>query len=594
MFFNEKLMTYIPYLLRSEMIQIDPMLDMDWENRLVKIFSKLDEDLKIEIEKQILRPKQIVWNRISNTFETTAETSLQNLKFRIENLRMRAVVSNIIESMQLVNNYDNILFFSDYIENILHQMDQIEIGDDLKLFDEKLLVRKTFLYHIAKIIRKKSFVIPANLRNLSEDMVKNFIIEVYIKQQILGHWFRPLTTKEIHAEQNFFFKFFLIKQQKIRKFAVIKTSQFYFFIAPGRQVDENVYSIRRFLTEQNIEYKNVTYLFGLALPLEPPADPDFIRVFKILMDKMVTIEYRLNQTVVDMVANMDAGFQDEIIPLFIEPVMLTEKNLDLVVEQHLNNIEMLLTEKLLHPVKNAIKNYLSIQDEYDYVFHSLRNIFKEMLSYFEVFKQQPLLLFNQKVQEFGYRLLSYLLLIERRKDEVFVPLGRHDREFLQTRSQQPLDDLYQLINQKLSEYLEIQTELKAIEREYLKKPKQSFIASFISKKSTQTAKKEYNELYHVAMELKKKAYHDLLYIPTQYKKYCVKIQDENLLSIDGRETYYAFGNGEHGVGLLPILFHIKNDLTDFSIEKIHSSLSRNMTQASPFNTPNRDNHFIPS
>lgn len=581
-------MIYIPYLLRSELTQIDPMLDINWEYRLESIFSNLDDDIKAEIDKQILKPKQITWHRISNKFEYKTENSLQVLKFKLEDQRMRGVVANIMDSIKLVQNNDNILFFADYIENILKQIDQIEVGDDLKLLDERHQIRKTFLYHIAKVIRKKNFIIPKNIRHLTEEQIKNFIIEVYIKHEILGHWFRPLTTKEIQAETNFFFKYYISKQQKIRKFSVIKTSQFYFFLAPGKQVDDNIFSIRRFLTEQIIQYRDATYIFALVLSLDPSGDKDFIQHFKDLMEKMITVEYRINQTITDIVANMEYTFQDEIIPLFVEPISLSEKNLDLIVNQHLKKIENLLVEKILTPLKNAVKNDLSVQDEYDYVFHSIRNIFTEMLNYFEVFKQQPLLVFNSKIKEFGYRILSYLMLIERRREEVFISLSRSDRKLIEERSQEPLTELYQLIDQRLADYLLIQKELKEIEREK-KQTKSSFVSNLKVKKIN---KRDYNDLYHESMELKKKAYQDLLYIPRQYKKYCVIIQDENLMTIQGLETYYAFNNGENGIGLLPILFHIKNDLTDFSIEKIFSTLRQNVTRYSPFQTQHDEQLFL--
>ncbi|MCH4248229.1 MAG: hypothetical protein LKF82_10455 [Acinetobacter populi] len=147
-------MIYIPYLLRSELIQIDPLLDIDWQMQLENIFASLDMDVKIEIDKQILRPKQIIWHRISNTFESKVDTSLQVLKFKLENPRMREVVSNILDSLQFIHQNNNVLFFADYIENVLKQIDEIVIEDDLKLLEEKESIRKVFLYHIAKIIRR--------------------------------------------------------------------------------------------------------------------------------------------------------------------------------------------------------------------------------------------------------------------------------------------------------------------------------------------------------------------------------------------------------------------------------------------------------
>ncbi len=588
-------MIYIPYLLRSELIQIDPLLDINWQNQLAAIFSELDMDLKIEIEKQILRPKQITWHRISNTFESNLESSLQVLKFKLENRRMREVASHILDSIQFVNETSiNALFIADYIENILKQIDEIVVDDDLKLLQERQTIRKVFLYHIAKIIRKQNLILPQNIRNLTGDQVKNFILEVYIKQEILGYWYRPLTSFEVQQESQFFFKYYISKQQKIRKFTVVKTSQYYFLIAPGKQVEDNIYSIRRFLTEQHIEYSKKTYIFGLVLPLNPPADNQFIEGFKTMMENMVTIEYKLHKTVLDTVAHMEHSFAKEIMPMFVEPINLNEKNLDLVITSHLAQIEAMIVEKELIPLKRTIEQDLSHQDEYDYVFHSVRNMFQEMINYFEVFKQQPLLLFNKKVQEFGYRIISYLKLLERRRDELFVPLSMDEYKTVNRRAMMPLEELYHSMQMRMEEYLSLQLELKEFERARTKKAQGSFLNNFLPKQR-KSAQKGYSELYHDVMSLKKKAYQDLVFIPRQYKKYCVLLQDENMLSIQGRETYYAFSNGENGINLLPILFHIQDDLTDFSIEKVITVLNKAMTSYNPFvSSPKSEGHFIES
>ena len=35
---------YIPYLLRMDLLQIDPLLDVDWRTRLETIFTKIDDE----------------------------------------------------------------------------------------------------------------------------------------------------------------------------------------------------------------------------------------------------------------------------------------------------------------------------------------------------------------------------------------------------------------------------------------------------------------------------------------------------------------------------------------------------------------------
>ena len=60
---------YIPYDLRASALQVDPQLDIYWQEYLADLFRNIPEQYKENIDKQVLRNKNITWNKNKQTFE---------------------------------------------------------------------------------------------------------------------------------------------------------------------------------------------------------------------------------------------------------------------------------------------------------------------------------------------------------------------------------------------------------------------------------------------------------------------------------------------------------------------------------------------
>ena len=61
--------TIIPYQIRAKLLQLEPSTDLYWEETLVSVFDEANIEVREEINQQILRPKEIQWNRSENSFE---------------------------------------------------------------------------------------------------------------------------------------------------------------------------------------------------------------------------------------------------------------------------------------------------------------------------------------------------------------------------------------------------------------------------------------------------------------------------------------------------------------------------------------------
>ena len=107
----------------------------------------------------------------------------------------------------------------------------------------------------------------------------------------------------------------------------------------------------------------------------------------------------------------------------------------MVAQRHLKNFEEILTRELLLPMRDAIRDHLSHIEEFSYLYLHVHKIFSEILAYYRDFKSQPAFMFNQYIQNFEYKLLGFIRLLEKRKGETFIPTNSHEWQVMRQRSE---------------------------------------------------------------------------------------------------------------------------------------------------------------
>ncbi len=136
--------TMIPYQIRATLLQLEPSTDLNWAKVLYEIFDEANIEVREEIDRQILKPKEIQWNRTENTFEFKITNSLETLKHRLDSERMRSIANKLSNSLHWLEQITDCVQIADYLENTLHQIDLIPVDDHLGLQREKLLIRRVF------------------------------------------------------------------------------------------------------------------------------------------------------------------------------------------------------------------------------------------------------------------------------------------------------------------------------------------------------------------------------------------------------------------------------------------------------------------
>lgn len=559
----------IPYQIRATLLQMEPSLDAHWEGLLSKIFDEADIEVREEIDRQILKPKEIQWNRVANTFEYKVTNSLAILKHSFSSERMRSIASKLSQSINWLKNITDPVQIADYLENALHQIDQIPVEDDLKLQREKMLMRRVYLQDVAKLVRSLDIDPPGGVRNLTSAQIKSFIIEVYIKQQLLGYWFKPLLPRTSQLMQHPFFKFWLLKEQAVRRFDIVKTSEFLFIIAPVNNFENNPYSIRRFLFEDFLEYNEQIYLNGIVLDMTRYGDKSYMEDFTQQVQMMVTIQHQVHKDVVQVVQEFEELAEDKLIPLLTESLPTIGKNSDVVAKQHLRNFENILVNELMIPMRDALRNHLSHIEEYQYLFVSIHRIYSDILAHYKEFKEQPALFFNHTVQLFEYKILAYLKILEKRKDEIFVPLNQYEWKVMNDRSEQPIMTLQNDLSRHIHDYKELTLHMGRLKKEQTE-AQGSFMKRMMKGDKID---KELQQVTVAALRVKKQAYLDILTIPKNFRKYSIFIEFESFAATSEMERHYAFPCGDNGITRLPLLVKLPENLEHFNLEELNSGIS---------------------
>ena len=560
----------IPYQIRATLLQMEPSLDANWEELLANIFEGADIDVREEIDRQILKPKEIQWNRVTNSFDYRVTNSLAILKHSFSSERMRSIATKLSHSINWLKSITDPIQIADYLENALHQIDQIPVEDDLKLQREKMMMRRVYLQDVAKLIRTLEIDPPGGVRGLTPNQIKSFIVEVYIKQQLLGYWFKPLLARSSAMMDHPFFKFWLLKEQSVRRFDIVKTSEYLFIIAPVSNFENNPYSIRRFLFEDFLDYNEQIFLNGIVLDMSRYTEKGYIDEFTKQVQMMITVQHQVHKDVILIVQEFEELAEKKLIPMLTQTIGTGGgKNSDVVAKQHIRKFESILTNDFLIPLHDALRNHISHLEEYQYLFVSIHRIFSDILAHYKDFKEQPALFFNHTIQLFEYQLLAYVKLLEKRKEEIFVPMNIYEWKVMNDRSEQPILSLQKDLTRHITDYRETTLYIGRLKKE------QTEVQGSFMKRMMRGDKldKELQQVSHSAIRIKKQAYLDILSIPKNFRKYSVFIEFESFTATSELERHYAFPSGDNGVTRLPLLVKIPENLEHFNLEELNNSIS---------------------
>lgn len=564
--------TYIPYHLRVQLKQIDPILDKHWQQQLDSILSKTPQALHQKIEDQYLKAKNISWNYLNQTFEFKGHISLKELQLNTQNSELLQLAHRINTTFSYLQSYQTDFQIADYLETIVREINQIDL-DNPKDIQAQQLIKKAFLYDTALIIRELNFSVSENHRHLNIEQVRTFIFEVFMKSEILGSWFAHILPSEYADQELTIFQDYFISEQQVRDFEIIKTFQYYFVLSSSYDSLISAYSIRRFLTEESFGKEDRFYISGLVLDPQQLNQPNYFENFKQLMTRIIGIQSQMNPHIVELVESLHEYNHQRLIPSLKEILNIQSFSIEHLVKEHLEILEKDLSLNILEPFLKGLKNSVQHTDELEFCYLNILRLINEFLHQLEILSQEPILQFNPHARLFKYRLIAYLKLLEQRRAQIFVLF--HDEFHYQQHVQAvsaPTQEIRELLNDAIEQTRQIQQHIRQLEREMQNKQNASFIKRLFKKPENHEIK--INELKQNIIDVRDRCYLRIIALQKQTTQASVYLEAKNLIPVmDSKMRHYAFANGENGVTRLPLLLQLPEERNSFNMQSMLLALN---------------------
>lgn len=563
--------TYIPYHLRVQLKQIDPILDKHWQQQLDSILSNTPQALHQKIEDQYLKAKNISWNYLNQTFEFKGHISLKELQLNTQNSELLQLAHRINTTFSYLQSYQTDFQIADYLETIVREINQIDL-DNPKDIQAQQLIKKAFLYDTALIIRELNFSVSENHRHLNIEQVRTFIFEVFMKSEILGSWFAHILPSEYADQELTIFQDYFISEQQVRDFEIIKTFQYYFVLSSSYDSLISAYSIRRFLTEESFGKEDRFYISGLVLDPQQLNQPNYFENFKQLMTRIIGIQSQMNPHIVELVESLHEYNHQRLIPSLKEILNIQSFSIEHLVKEHLEILEKDLSLNILEPFLKGLKNSVQHTDELEFCYLNILRLINEFLHQLEILSQEPILQFNPHARLFKYRLIAYLKLLEQRRAQIFVLF--HDEFHYQQHVREvsaPTQEVRELLNDAIEQTRQIQQHIRQLERETQNKQNASFIKRLFKKPENHEFK--INKLKQNIIDVRDRCYLRIIALQKQTTQVSVYLEAKNLIPVDSKMRHYAFANGENGVTRLPLLLQLPEERNSFNMQSMLLALN---------------------
>ena len=573
---------YIPYPLRSQVTQVNPHLDVFWQDYLYNLFSNISAQDRRNIAEQILAPNQIFWNSEIKKFEFRGEINvpLENIVASIPaNARhIRIFAEKILIHFQTFKTYNSVYQIADFLENILGQIEQLDAKNNLEYQLIKQKLYSGFIYAAARVIReKKDLEIPENRRGLNASIVKTFINEVFLKQQLLGYWFKTMRNRQVAQMSHPLLSQFLCREQKIRQLEIVRASKYLFVIGPAIESDVNPFALRRFLREESLFSNEHVLLTGAAVntAMLVNADATYLARFKLQVENIITIESTINQAVIEFLTELELAHETELLPLLFDPIELSGMQIDKLIKERLQQYEHILIKHILEPIEFAVRRVARNADEQEYLYIGVRQLFGNILSTFKDFLSQPALLLNENAEHLFSRLVAYATFLEKRREFIFVCFqNNYQWDANHDLLQQPLHYLNQIIQANIRENDYLDTQIHELEEQLERK------ASFMEKmfKSNDRIHIKLEELRKQSRKIARQIHQDIFELSARFPVDVVDLAFDSLLILGENERHYAFAAGRNGVTRLPMIVSIPENPLAFHLGDFNTFLQNKMEE----------------
>ena len=554
--------------------ELDPLFDSDWYQKVVNLFKTLTPPQRSYAFSNYLETKGIYHDKESKRLVFAGRPSVANLSTSITSAALQQVIAKLLKAEDMLRTTRDVQAFADLMESSVSIIDNFDVQENLTLQKEKKAVRQALLDDLVLIVRGSEFQIPDNRRGLTNDIIRYYFTHVYLKQQMQGYRFRSTPISSLQSESQELVRDYMAKEAKVRQCDVIRTEKAWFMIGPVKSFGQNPFSARRFLNEDSAMGGKVVYFNVVAVPAVEIRNEKLIEHLKWSITRIVTLQRQLSPGVTQLVEEMERAHAEKLGPMLRRNISADGTELEAAIEQQMLEYEQALTIQILAKIPKAVKELAKTPDDYEYLFHHLRQFIIQLACDVRDFSSQFVATFSTAAKELDLKMMAYLSLMDKRKNTLFVPGCAEkmdpmlDPEMLYTEFKKVLDAYTPAMNGLKDE---LRDAVMDVTRE------RSAFITWLEKVLKIDQRRTTPEMVQRAMDqLRKKCLVDVIRICKRYPKITIYIELEGLNDVDTDMRHYALPAGQDGVGQLPRVIRLFEDAAVFNPDDIIERINFNI------------------
>lgn len=556
---------------------IDPVLNEDWEQRVTAILEPLDEQSRQRAFRNVIKPKGIDRDKASGRFVFEGKPTVRQLATSLSTAQLSALADKLLKVLATLGQERNLSTLADALEGGLSNIDRFNAEENQHRQREKLRLREAFLYDFATGIRQADFDIPPNQRGLTVEAIRTYIIDVFIKQQLMGYWFTTTPFHELKKDAHSFINTNIVDEARIRRFDIVQAGPYLFLIGPVPRFDQNQYSVRRFISEESAMGGRLVYFNSLAVDRRELDNAATQKKVAHDMTRIITIQRQLSARIVELVDSFELNQHKYLLPLLFKPLAADGTDIETAIEQRLNEYEKSVSRLVLGKIPVALSELAKGQDDFEYLFFALKTFLLELLGNVQDFSAQSSAQWSTKGQELEYRTASYVRLLEKRKPLVFTgeaeAIAASDAALA---TELPVAELKKIVDDAEPELENLADQLKAA---ILASEEEEGKARQIMSRLLGRKKVDPDVVRSEIAAVRRDAFLAIVRVPKRYPKICVYLEFEDLIEVDDKKRHYAFPAGNNGLSLLPLLVELPEDKDQFDIRSVRKLLEFDLFKA---------------
>jgi serine/threonine protein kinase len=567
---------HLPREVLVDLQDMDPLFDNGWQKKVALIFNKLKPQDRKRVYEQFLAPERIYLDPQKKQFVFRGRASVHDLaQGQLSNPELR----NIAQKMQgievTLRSANEASVFADNIEAGLSLIDRFDAQDSLVFQKERLMLRAAFLDDLVPLIRETTFTIPANRRELTSKVIQSYIVDVYLRQQVMGYRFKTMSYASLEEHPNAFIRSHVAKEARIRECDLVKSADTLYLIGPVRDHGKNPYSIRRFLQEESAMDGQMVYFNAIAVQFDSAGEVVRPKDVEWQLSRVVTLQRQLSLAISELVQKLEDSYRNELRPMLLKEIAADGTDIEESIRKRLVEYERRASLLVLGKIPKALRELATTNDDFEYLFINLRRLIIEMACDVRDFTAQSAAALSDRAQRLDIRMMSYLKLLDKRKTRIFSP-GFKDTLEPALDPSLLLQELKKALDECEEQLALMNDQLRELISETSQKKKGGFLQSLFGSKEEEITP---DMLYAQIDREKQKCLLALIRIIKRYPLITVYLEFESITPVKDGVRHYALMSGKEQIGRLPALMVLDEKPGNFNMPVVRRMLEEDAFSA---------------